>query len=349
MLFFTSDTMKHRRLLLSSAILVVAVLAGARVTAQSRQAEKEAAVSAHMEAARSAAGKEHTGLFEALCSQFAEPNGRPPVLRQRGPGGAPFDRSTLHAEPVKVFDNHYFVGDKDYDTWAVTTSEGIIILGALFSYSAEDGIVNGLKKLGLNPATIRYVIASHADRDYVGGAGHLQKQYGARIVMGAEDWSLLERANVNWARRDIAATDGQKLTLGDTTITLYLTPGHTLGTLSLLVPVKDNGRRHLAASWGGTVFNWLSNSPAYIGPDRPNKFWFDSYIKSAVRFRENAAKAGADVLIADHNRFGGSKSKLAAMGSRRLHDPHPFVIGNEAVVRSITVHSECAQAGLARE
>ena len=50
----------------------------------------------------------------------------------------------------------------------------------------------------------------------------------------------------------MVATDSQKLTLGDTTLTLYVTPGHTPGTISSLIPVKDNGRPHLVALWGGT-------------------------------------------------------------------------------------------------
>ena len=168
--------------------------------------------------------------------------------------------------------------------------------------------------------------------------------------MGAEDWGLLDRTEAKWLkpRRDIVAKDGQKLTLGDTTITMYVTPGHTLGTLSLLVPVKDNGKPHLAASWGGTGFNWLSGSPAYITPDRPNKFWFDQYISSAARFRDIVAKAGADVLIANHTHLDESKNKLPTMSRRRPTDPNPFVIGNDAVVRYVTVASECAQAGLAR-
>ena len=53
--------------------------------------------------------------------------------------------------------------------------------------------------------------------------------------------------------RDMEATDGQKLTLGDTTITIYITPGHTGGTLSFLVPVKDHGVPHVAMEWGGTA------------------------------------------------------------------------------------------------
>ena len=207
-----------------------------------------------------------------------------------------------------------------------------------------------MKKLGLDPAAIKYVIVSHAHRDHVGGAGYLQEHFGARVVMGAEDWALLERTQGSWlkARRDIVATDGQKLTLGDTTITMYVTPGHTLGTLSLLVPVRDNGKPHLAASWGGTGFNWLSGSPVYITPERPNKFWFDTYIKSAVRFRDIVAKAGADVLIANHTHLDDSKNKLPVMAKRRPSDPHPYVIGNDAVVRYVTVACECAKAGLAR-
>src|SRR5439155_13476037 len=85
------------------------------------------------------------------------------------------------------------------------------------------------------------------------------------------------------------------LTLGDTTLTLYLTPGHTLGTISTLIPVKDNGKPHLAAEWGGTGFNWLRNRATYITPDRPDRFWFETYEKSASRFRDIVSKAGADI------------------------------------------------------
>jgi metallo-beta-lactamase class B len=343
--------MKLYAIALSSALVLAAGLPGTRLAAQSSQADKEASVAAQIEAARKAAGTEHTGIFEGICTQFAQPaSSRPPAPAKRPRGGVPPDRETWHAEPVKVFDNLYFVGEKDYGAWAVTTSEGIIIIDAIFDYSVKDQIVDGLKKLGLNPATIKYVIVSHAHRDHVGGAGYLQEHFGSRVIMGAEDWTLLERTQGNWLkpRRDMVATDGQKLTLGDTTITMYVTPGHTLGTLSLLVPVKDNGKPHLAASWGGTGFNWLSGSAFYITPERPNKFWFDTYIKSAARFRDIVAKAGADVLIANHTHLDQSKTKLPGMASRRPSEPHPYVIGNNAVVRYVTVASECAQAGLAR-
>ena len=42
-------------------------------------------------------------------------------------------------------------------------------------------------------------------------------------------------------RRDLVATDGQRLTLGDTTLTLYLTPGHTPGHLGLVAHDASSG------------------------------------------------------------------------------------------------------------
>ena len=118
---------------------------------------------------------------------------------------------------------------------------------------------------------------SHAHSDHVGGAAFLQDSYDARVVISEADWELLGRATGSWRKpkKDMVATDGQKLTLGDTTLTLHLTPGHTLGTISTLIPVRDAGKPHMAAYWGGTAFNWVANRAGYITPERPDSFWFD--------------------------------------------------------------------------
>jgi hypothetical protein len=54
--------------------------------------------------------------------------------------------------------------------------------------------------------------------------------------------SYLRKAQRGGPRRDIVAQDGQKLTLGDTTVTLVFTPAHTESTFSLFFQVKDNGK-----------------------------------------------------------------------------------------------------------
>jgi metallo-beta-lactamase class B len=129
---------------------------------------------------------------------------------------------------------------------------------------------------------------------------------------------------------------------------MYLTPGHTLGTISTVIPVRDGGKPHTAVAWGGTAFNWTTNRAAYITPERPDRFWFETYIKSAQRFRDIVSKNGADVLIANHTNFDGTKTKLPALAKRQPGAPHPYVIGNESVQRYLTVADECAKAGLLR-
>jgi metallo-beta-lactamase class B len=284
-------------------------------------------------------------LLLRVCSQAAPslqslldgvgpdaPAGLPPV------GGG---RPEWYAEPVKVFDNLYYVGQTEYSAWAVTTSEGIVIIDPIFDYSVEAEIVEGLRKVGLDPADIRYVIVSHGHSDHAGGARLLQDRFGARVILAAEDWDLLERTGGDWPkpRRDIEAGDGYELRLGETTLVLHATPGHTPGTISTLIPVFDNGRRHTAALVGGTAFNFMGG-----GEDAR---WFREYIASAERFQRLAADAGADVILSNHTRYDGSTTKLSALRGRGPGDPHPYVVGAESVSRYLTVAAECARAGLA--
>ena len=303
---------------------------------------------AHVAAAKAAAGSDHTAVFDLLCAaSAASPAAAAPPAAAPAPAGGP-PRSQWHAEPVKVFDNLYFVGQSEFSAWAVTTSAGIILIDTIFDYSVEDEVAGGLKKLGLDPESIKYAIVSHGHGDHSGGAKFLQDKFGTRIVMSSADWDLLDRSPGTRPRRDMVAADGQKLTLGDTTLTMYLTPGHTLGTISTLIPVKDNGTPHLVAEWGGTMFNWLRNRSAYITPERPDRFWFETYSQSARRFRDIVRSAGADALISNHTAYDGSKTKLPAVQRRKPGEPNPYVIGTERVQRYLTTVDECAQAGLRR-
>jgi metallo-beta-lactamase class B len=307
--------------------------------------ETQSSADAHIASARAASGNDFGELLGSTCDLVKPPTGTPaPATSTANPAV----RSTWHVEPAKVFDNLYFVGQSEYSAWAITTSAGIILMDAIYDYSVEDEVVNGLKTLGLDPAQIKYVVISHAHADHAGGAGLLQKR-GARIVMSATDWDLLDATKVNYAKptRDVVATDGQKLTLGDTTVTLYLTPGHTLGTISSIIPLKDGSRQHVAAYWGGTAFNWLRGPAAYITPERPPRFWFTQYAASAKRFRDVAGRANADVFLSNHSSYDGSRTKIPALAHRAAGAPHPYVVGKDAVRRFLTVADECAQAGLA--
>src|SRR5207249_10696607 len=93
-----------------------------------------------------------------LCSVPEPPAAAPQGQRAAAQPQGPPDRSQWHAAPVKVFDNLYFVGMTEYSSWAVNTSDGIIIIDAIFDYSVEDEIAQRMPKLGLDPKKIKYVI-----------------------------------------------------------------------------------------------------------------------------------------------------------------------------------------------
>ena len=217
------------------------------------------------------------------------------LLRQtfkQGPGanaGKVPPRSEWYTPPAKVFDNAYWLGSLRQSTWAITTSDGIILIDSGFDYSVKDLVVGGLQKMHLDPAQIKYIIITHAHSDRFYGSRYLQDTYHPHVVMSAADWDTVEKskdpANVK-PHRDIVATDGMKLTLGDETITIYVTPGHTPGSISLLVPLRDNNQRHLGAVWGGINPDMGRMGVQYF-PTLADTF--KTWSASAFRFRQISA------------------------------------------------------------
>ncbi len=295
-------------------------------------------IESHLAAGKNAAGgRDNTpdfyGLVTALC--VAPLNG-PPRRDAPAPRINP-RRASTYLEPKKAFDDLYWMGTASRSTWALTTSDGIILYDTQSVYDAEDVIVGGLKKLGLDPTKVKYVIISHAHENEVGGAKLMQQRYGARIVMGAGDWDLVDQSVNGFPngkpQRDIIATDGMKITLGDRTLTLYLMPGHTPGTISGIFQVHDHGKPLTVAYSGGTEFNFVNDVPH-----------FDTYLASERRFAAIAAAAGATIILGNQSQFDGAALKLRMLADRKPGEPHPLDVGAEAVARYFKIEDECAQA-----
>ena len=338
--------MKPSMTFLFGTLLLAAAVANA-------QTSGKPAVQSHLAAARDAAyepGNDLTVLYDTVCAPALSPGGpKEPniqaVAESRAPQTGP--RAEWHTEPGKVFDNLYYIGSPFQSTWAVTTSDGIILLDAGYDYSAKELITDGLKKLHLDPAQIKYVILTHVHGDRFYGAKYLQDTYKARLIMSEADWTVMTKTNDPAElkpKKDMVATDGMKLTLGDTTLTLYITPGHTPGTVSALVPLKDGNERHVGALWGGINADVGRNGVRYF-PSMADTF--KTWIASAKRFQDIAAKANADVYLTLHPFYDKALDKLHALNFRKPGGPNPFVSkGN--LNRFLTIIRECTEAELAR-
>jgi metallo-beta-lactamase class B len=313
---------------LTCGFAVLALAAGLSVTHASAQPADP--LEAYLKAAKEAAGFDFTGTLARVC-----------IVPQTAPGRdvappPPPSRDSWYTDPAKVFDNLYFVGTKFHSSWALTSSEGIILIDTLYDYAAEEAIVGGLKKLGLDPASVKYVIISHAHLDHDGGAKLMQDRYGSHIVMAGPDWDMIEQSVNQYPngkpKRDIVATDGQIVTVGDASVKIIATPGHTPGTLSMIFQVKDNGKPLTVAYSGGTAFNF------------PNDVeHFDIYIASQRKMAEAAAAAGATILMSNHSEFDNAVTKIKTIAARKPGEPHPFDLGADAVARYFKVTDECAQ------
>ena len=303
----------------------------------------EAEIEAALRFAKNAAGSEFHGTLSRICLLPASggentSNNIPGYVLD--PSTAPA-RESWYAEPTKVFDNLYFVGGKVHSSWALTTSDGIIIIDTIFPYNSEELIIGGLEKLGLDPADIKYVLISHAHGDHIGGAELLQERYGARVVMGAADWDLVEaypnRYSTMAPQRDIVAADGMEILLGDTIVKLWETPGHTPGTLSYTFTVFDNGRPLNVAYSGGTAFNFVNNTP---DPGIQN---FQIYIDSQLHMEQQASAANASVILSNHSEFDNAVNRNRMLAGRG-DGPHPYEIGADLVPRYFQVMQGCARA-----
>src|SRR4029077_10809721 len=223
------------------------------------------AVERYLGAAKMAAGTDWAGTFLRLCVPV--PAGlQAAAAPVAGAPRLPPPRETWYAGPAKVADNLYFLGTKIHSAWAIVGNQGIIIIEALYDYAAKDEILDGLKKVGLDPKNVKYVILSHAHGDHDGGAVLLQDSIpGVHMIYGAEDWDAVDKRPSGKAKHDIVGTDGMKVSVGDASVQIVTMPVHTPGTLSYLFEVRDNGKPLRVAYVGGTAIPFNGSAAYYDG------------------------------------------------------------------------------------
>jgi hydroxyacylglutathione hydrolase len=92
-------------------------------------------------------------------------------------------------------------------------------------------------------ATIKYVLETHFHADFVSGHVDLSKKTGAPIIYGP---------NANPSFEAHIAKDGEELKLGNVTIKVLHTPGHTMESTCYLL-IDENGKPHSIYT-GDTLF-----------------------------------------------------------------------------------------------
>jgi metallo-beta-lactamase class B len=125
--------------------------------------------------------------------------------------------------------------------------------------------------------------------------------------------------------------------LGDTTVKIVATPGHTMGTISPVFTVYDDMTEHRVMLWGGSSFNF--------GNDKLDQL--QTYIDSTRRAKLLAQNNKVDTLISNHALYDRAIDKLGLM-HRNIDSGNLFVLGQQSVAETFDVIESCAEATLAK-
>ena len=142
-----------------------------------------------------------------------------------------------------IYTNMYVVADEE-------TKEGILIDAA----GGIDKIYNYVENMNIK---LKYVILTHCHGDHIAGLKELRKNYPRiKIVINEDDKVGLTDDTINlcsflglpenYVEADILAKDGDIIEFGGLKATIMHTPGHTAGSMSILI--KD------AVFTGDTMF-----------------------------------------------------------------------------------------------
>jgi len=254
-------------------------------------------------------------------------------------------------EPTKIFDNVYIIGRTGTAVYAITTSAGIILVDSGYQNDVETVLLDGMKKLSLDPAQIKTIIITHGHTDHFGGAAYLQEHYGAHVYVSQADWDLMEKPPAGRGgkapkgpppllpKHDMVMAEGQPIILGDEKINVVDISGHTPGSMGLIFPVKDNGKAYTAAIFGGTMMGSV-----LVDPDE----LLAQYGKSIAHFKDATKKAKVEVELQNHPLYDNLQAKLAKLEARKSGEPNPFVLGPARYQEFVDVMGACLEAQVDR-
>jgi len=231
-------------------------------------------------------------------------------------------------EPFRIAGNVYYVGASDVTSYLIITPKGHIVLDGGFEETAPMILVN-IEKLGFRVKDVRILLSSHAHYDHAGGLAELKRVTGAKFYSSRGDLPAHARGGLDDPQfgnkypyppvfADRILEDGARVSLGGTTLTAHVTPGHTPGCTTWTMRA---GKRSVVFVGSPTVPSEyrLRNNPRY-----PN---------AIADYRAQFAKLktlGCDVFLASHGNFFGLSDMIAKKKSFAGCDEyHAFLAATE--------------------
>ena len=222
---------------------------------------------------------------------------------------------TRPIEPFRIAGDTWYVGSEGIAVLLIRGDAGSVIMDAGVP-GALPALQRSLAKLGVAPDEIKLILTSHAHNDHVGALASLQQWTGARVLASAGSASLLAaggRGDLHFGddltyppvRVDDTLSDGEEVTLGELSLQLHLTPGHTPGSSTWTWKERD-GTREIAMVYADSL-----TAPGYRLLDHPQlPDLVGTYRASFARLRT----LPCDLLITPHPEFSGLFERVGRTG-----------------------------------
>lgn len=188
-------------------------------------------------------------------------------------------------EPFKIIGNVYFVGTFQASCHLIDTGEGLVLIDPGYSNTLYL-VVRSIYELGFNPKDIKYIINTHWHGDHTEATAAMVDLSGAKTLIGRDDEEKAKKYFVP----DSLISDGDTLSLGNTTISFLETPGHTKGTISLFFDTEDNGKTYRVGMFGGAGANTMAQG----------HFDYDGCREDYRNSLHRLQKEKVDVFIGNH-------------------------------------------------
>lgn len=212
-----------------------------------------------------------------------------------------FDKWNQPVEPFRIIGNIYYVGANELTSFLITTPKGHIVIDGGVEETAPMILAN-IRKLGFEPKDVKILLNSHAHTDHAGGLAELKRVTGATLYASRADIPMLSRGGLDdpqFGNRfpfppvyaDRIVQDGQRITLGGTTLTAHLTPGHTPGCTTWTMRTAGKDVVFVGSPTAPSDYK-LTNNPRYPNAIADYRAQFAT-LKSL----------GCDVFLASHGNF----------------------------------------------
>jgi metallo-beta-lactamase class B len=229
----------------------------------------------------------------------------------------------------KVIGNVYSVGTGTLNSFLFTTPQGHILVNTNFEETVPL-LKEAVEKLGLKMTDIKIILGSHAHGDHMQGTAMVKEMTGgAQVVVMEQDvnaYKALKAPSGKAQPVDRVIKDGETVTLGGTTLTAHLTPGHTRGCTTWTATVPEGGRNYsvIIACGGLQEDARLVNNKNY--PEIADHF--AQAIKKYKTFKP-------DVFLASHAWFYDPAGKYARLQKGATPNPYIDPAGYQAWVANM--------------